>query len=162
MGSLAYRFVAAEAVWPLRRACLRPHQPPAASRYPFDADPACFHVAAVQDEAIVGVSTYFPETQPTIESRGAFRLRGMATHPDFRRRGIGSGMLRTAEARVFAEAEVLWCNARRSAYAFYERMGFSIASDEFEIDGIGPHRVMLKRAPRPRQKKRWGESHRRG
>jgi hypothetical protein len=36
----------------------------------------------------------------------------------------------------------IWCNARTPARAFYERGGFRVASDEFELPEIGPHYVM--------------------
>ena len=40
----------------------------------------------------------------------------------------------------------LWCNARTPARSFYERAGFRVVSDEFELPGIGPH-VVMERAP---------------
>jgi hypothetical protein len=33
----------------------------------------------------------------------------------------------------------LWCNARTPARTLYERVGFVVASDEFEPPQIGPH-----------------------
>ncbi|MEO0512429.1 MAG: GNAT family N-acetyltransferase [Planctomycetota bacterium] len=41
-------------------------------------------------------------------------------------------------------ADGIWCNARVSAAAFYERCGFRAVSGEFEIKGIGPHLVMVR------------------
>jgi len=72
-----------------------------------------------------------------------YRLRGMATHPEWRGRGIGSQLLTAAMAYLTERyADYLWCNARRVAYDFYLHLGFDFVSDEFEIPGIGPHRVM--------------------
>ena len=37
-----------------------------------------------------------------------------------------------------------WCNARTSAAGYYEKIGFVIASDEFELPDIGPHVLMVR------------------
>ena len=31
------------------------------------------------------------------------------------------------------QSEILWCNARTTAFEFYEKMGFTIVGDEFDI-----------------------------
>jgi predicted GNAT family N-acyltransferase len=33
----------------------------------------------------------------------------------------------------------VWCNARTRARTLYERVGFVVASEEFEPPDIGPH-----------------------
>ncbi len=38
----------------------------------------------------------------------------------------------------------MWCNARSGARTFYERAGFCVEGEEFEIAGIGPHFLMAK------------------
>ncbi|MAE73565.1 MAG: GNAT family N-acetyltransferase, partial [Bdellovibrionaceae bacterium] len=38
----------------------------------------------------------------------------------------------------------LWCNARTSAVPLYDRAGFTKIGDEFEIDPIGPHFLMVR------------------
>jgi hypothetical protein len=38
----------------------------------------------------------------------------------------------------------VWCNARSPARGFYEREGFTIEGDTFEIAGIGPHFLMAR------------------
>ena len=39
----------------------------------------------------------------------------------------------------------LWCNARTPAVGFYQRMGWAVVSDVFEIPTAGPHVRMTKR-----------------
>ena len=67
-------------------------------------------------------------------------MRGMATEPEARRRGAGSAVL-TALIDHAREngATLVWCNARIGARTLYERAGFAVVSEQFEIDGIGPH-----------------------
>ena len=42
--------------------------------------------------------------------------------------------------RKKTESEILWCNARTTAFGFYEKMGFNIVVDEFDIPNLGPHK----------------------
>jgi GNAT superfamily N-acetyltransferase len=85
----------------------------------------------------------------------AWQLRGMATAPDFRSAGVGRELLSFLEADLLATHPVhlLWCNARVPAIRFYQRSGWQIVSEEFEIPTAGPHVRMVKRLPRSGQAK---------
>ena len=39
----------------------------------------------------------------------------------------------------------LWGNARMPAVGFYRRAGLEVVGAEFEVPGIGPHVVMVRR-----------------
>lgn len=140
------RRVDAEQLWGLRQTLLRAHQPIEASRYPGDEHRDAGHFAAFQGQKMVGVASVFHEAHPDIADRSGeqqWRLRGMATAPAVRGKGAGGALLQAAIDYTLArQARVLWCNARTPARSFYERYGFTVISDEFEIDGIGPHYVM--------------------
>jgi GNAT superfamily N-acetyltransferase len=60
------------------------------------------------------------------------------------RTGIGRALLRVAERELAAEGgpRLLWCNARLGAVGFYERLGWTVVSDVFDIPTVGPHRIM--------------------
>lgn len=78
----------------------------------------------------------------------AWQLRGMATDPAVRRAGIGRALLKLLEHDLRADRSSppqLWCNARTPAIGFYQRMGWSVVSDVFEIPTAGPHVRMTKR-----------------
>ncbi|HZL38416.1 MAG TPA: GNAT family N-acetyltransferase [Tepidisphaeraceae bacterium] len=82
------------------------------------------------------------------ESQPALQLRGMATAPDFRRKGLGRALLDLAERDVLQDKSaprVLWCNARVPAIGFYELLGWRVVSERFEIPTAGPHVRMLKK-----------------
>jgi predicted GNAT family N-acyltransferase len=67
----------------------------------------------------------------------------MATRLDHQGQGIGNQLLNFAIVYLRGEnVNFIWCNARKYACKFYLGIGFEIVSDEFEIAGIGPHRVM--------------------
>jgi GNAT superfamily N-acetyltransferase len=72
-----------------------------------------------------------------------WRVRGMATAPEFRGRGAGGAVLAALVSEAArAGATRVWCNARTPAVSLYERAGFRAVSDEFELPSIGPHYVM--------------------
>ena len=71
----------------------------------------------------------------------------MATAADFRNNGLGREILTFIESDILASHPVhlLWCNARVPAARFYQRLGWQVVSDEFEIPTAGPHLRMVKR-----------------
>jgi GNAT superfamily N-acetyltransferase len=121
---------------PLRQAVLRPAD--TFEELAGHESPGAFAVGAFDGDDLLAVGFVAPEGGP-----GAWRVRGMATVPEARGRGIGAGVL---DALVTHAAEQgatrIWCNARTPALPLYERAGFEVASDEFELPEIGPHFVM--------------------
>lgn len=103
-----------------------------------------FHMGWFFEGKIMSIATFYPEN---CDERGAggFRLRGMATDPDFSGKGCGSDLIKFAinELRS-ANASYIWCHARSSAIGFYRKLDFEVISDEFEVPGIGPHFIMIK------------------
>ena len=66
----------------------------------------------------------------------------MATEPSEQGKGYGKMVLNDVIAYLSkeTESEILWCNARTTAFGFYEKMGFNIVGDEFDIPNLGPHK----------------------
>jgi GNAT superfamily N-acetyltransferase len=137
--------VAADVVRPLRQAILRPHQGLADRVYPGDALPGAAHFAARTDPgaAPIGIASISPEPHPHTPRPGDWRIRGMATAPAARGTGVGARLLAACLAHARAQgATRVWCNARTPARGFYEREGFVVEGDEFELPSIGPHVLM--------------------
>ena len=142
----------------MRHSVLRPHLAFEAVVWEGDDDPVTATFGAMDREtgAVVGVATVFPEPGPFEPSEvglapGAsskdttWRLRGMATEEAARGRGIGSMVLEAAVDHVAAEGgELLWCNARIGAVAFYERAGFRTWGEVWDLPSVGPHIVMWR------------------
>ena len=136
MTPLSARPIPIEATRPLRQAILRPHQTveDVAGHEP----DAAFAVGVFDGEELVAVGFVGPDGGP-----GAWRVRGMATAPVARGRGAGAAVLAALVAHAREQgATRIWCNARVAALSLYERAGFVVASDEFELPEIGPHYVM--------------------
>lgn len=150
------RITAADTI-PLRSAILRPGYPVSDCTFPGDDDPLTFHAGAMLDGAIVSIASMYLESRPTDAPGGAgrgadhaagsaWRLRGMATDPDLRGSGAGRAALDACLAHVREHGGTLaWCNARTEAIGFYERLGWSILGEEFDIPTVGPHYVMERR-----------------
>jgi hypothetical protein len=136
----------------LRQAVLRPYQTIEEVALPGDDDPSTAAFAAV-DEAgeVLSVARVTLEAAPfptgDLISAGTpeWRLRGMATQPDARNRGVGSVVLQTIITYVAAQGGgLLWCNARVPAAGLYRRAGFTTHGEEWRDPDIGPHIVMWR------------------
>jgi predicted GNAT family N-acyltransferase len=150
VSSVSVAEVPAEETYALRGAILRPNG--GAITWAGDGDPATFHLAArTEDGAVVGVVRYSPAPCPWRPlARSPWQLRGMATDAAVRGSGAGRALLVEGLARVAERGgDLVWCDARVSAAGFYERMGFSVVTGEFDKPGIGPHLGMLIEVPPP-------------
>ena len=115
---------------------LRPHQP--IEEMTESEPPDAFAVGAFFDEELVGVGLVGPEGGP-----GRWRVRGMATWPEARGRGAGSAILDALIAHARAQgANELWASVRTPVRTLYERGGFRVDSDVYELPHIAPHVVM--------------------
>ena len=145
-GGRSIRPVTAEDIRPLRHRVLRPGQAYLETRYP--GDDAGVHFGAFDGERLVGIASLYQEDRAGGPA-GGWRLRGMATDPDVRGAGYGAALLAGCVEHVIgAGGSEVWCNARMTAVGFYRRAGFEVASEEFDVPGIGPHVVMTLPVPR--------------
>jgi GNAT superfamily N-acetyltransferase len=144
---LVVELVAAQVVLPLRRAVLRPHHPVETSWYAGDDDPRSAHAAVRRrDGEVVAVGTVLPGPPPwEPQRRDGWRIRGMATRDEARRRGLGAMVLAGLLDHVAGRGGgLVWCNARVPAQALYRRAGFMARGPVFDIVGIGPHIQMWR------------------
>jgi GNAT superfamily N-acetyltransferase len=142
--------VPASVTYPLRQQVLRPYQDLADLVLPGDDDPSSAHVAVRDDGGrVVATGTVRREAPPWAPGRGdAWRLRGMATAPGHRGRGVGAAVLAELLDHVAGHGGgLVWCNARLPARRFYERAGFVVRGDEWDDPDIGPHVAMHRDLP---------------
>ena len=128
----------------LRHIILRNGLPRETAVFPGDDAPTARHYAADSDGQIVGCATlHLNEYQ----GQPAWQLRGMATTDDMRGKGLGRALLKFLEDELLADPNAgrqLWCNARVPAAGFYQKLGWTIVSEEFDIPTAGPHYRMTK------------------
>lgn len=132
-------------LYQIRHQVLRPHQSLDDCKYPGDFESDSFHLGFYDPDLVSIASFYKQKNDHFIESK-QYRLRGMATLPDFRGKGLAGQLLQQSMKQLQTlNADLLWCNARVSAEAFYIKLGFEKIGDQFDIESIGPHYVYFKK-----------------
>jgi predicted N-acetyltransferase YhbS len=145
-GTVMIEQVDAPATYALRSQELRQGRPP---QMEDDDAPYALHLAArIDGGEIVGVVRFHPRDCPWRDVEGSWQLRGMATDPLVRGRGVGRALVAEGLSRVSAMgAQLVWCDARKAAVGFYERCGFTVVTEEYDLRPVGPHRGMLIELP---------------
>ena len=137
--------VAAKEIRPLRNLVLRPNLPIETTYYDLDDNKDTFHLASIMDNTIISIGTFYPENDVQLQTKNGYRLRGMATHPNYRRKSAATKLMEKSFILLKEKkCDVLWCNARLIAVEFYKSLGFKITGEIFEIPSIGPHYKMYK------------------
>jgi predicted GNAT family N-acyltransferase len=96
-------------------------------------------IGAFEDDDMLGCCMLVEEKPGTV------RLRQMAVLNDLQGKGIGRALMNFAENLARDRGySVLSMHARKYATGFYEKMGYKIASEEFNEVTI-PHYVMEKK-----------------
>ena len=95
-------------------------------------------IGAYDGSKLVGCATlqYDPKDEAEL------RIRGMAVDSSYRNRGIGSSIVGILQNYAAKLNTGIWCNARIKAVTMYQRKGFKIKSELFEIEHIGMHYEM--------------------
>lgn len=136
------RRIAPEEVIDLRHEILRSGLPRDTAMFPGDTHPEARHYGAFCDGELIGCVTLHPSQW---EQRPAWQLRGMAVAAGQQSRGVGRELLKFLEQDLSdSPVQALWCNARVPAARFYEKFGWRIVSEVFEIPTAGPHVKMIK------------------
>lgn len=131
--------------YPLRSLVLRPGFPIESCHFEGDEKSTSFHLGCYIEEQVVGIASFVLQKHAAFEFNCQYRLRGMATHPQFLKQGVASSLLKEGERLVLlAKGELIWFNARKVAYFFYEKGGYQFWGEEFDIPTVGPHKVMYK------------------
>lgn len=121
----------------VRSAALREGREPVV--FPEDDDPTTLHLAALDGGGtVVGVASFIDQGD------GVWQLRGMGVQPGRQGGGIGRLLLDEGLRRLRAAgARHLWANGRDVAQPFYERAGFRVVGDGYEMVGVPHHRIEL-------------------
>ena len=137
------RRAALDEIFQLRWDVLRPGRPRPAAQFPGDTAPETIHVGAFVNGRNIACAT---ATRVDWQGQPAWQLRGMGVADDWQSRGVGATLLRELEnlVRQAADIRTFWCNARKEAVGFYEKLGWRIASEEFYIEDVGPHFKMMR------------------
>jgi len=126
---------------------LRANRPLELAKFEGDDLDQTFHLGAFIDNKLVSVASFYFENHPLLtEEPYQYRLRGMATLPEYQRKGLSSELLRVAFPIIKQNlCTLVWCNARESAVGYYQKVGFEKMGEIFEVPDVGPHYLMFKK-----------------
>lgn len=146
ISSAKVEFITSQETLDLRSRILRPGQPIENCNYACDNENTSLHLGIRQNDRVVCNGTFLQEAHKNWpQARKPYRLRGMATETEFQKQGLGKMLIEFALDELSRrDCDLLWFNARTSALGFYEKLGFTAVGGEFDIPGVGPHRVMSR------------------
>ena len=137
------RFIPVEDVLPIRKKVLRTSALTLDEcRFSTDETDGIFHLGFFENGQLASIASFHPQKYGEFAGHG-YQLRGMATLEKYRGKGIGNQLVNFAIVYLRGQkVNYMWCNARAKAVPFYQNIGFEVISKEFELHGIGPHRVL--------------------
>ncbi len=138
------QFIRSEQTKPLRHLVLWPHISDV-EKCIIDIDDRedAFHVGTFEQGQIISVGSFFQMNSSKLEFNHQYRLRAMATSPDFQGMNAGKELISFAVNELKRrDIEVLWCDARIKAKGFYANLGFTSLDEVYDVPLIGPHKFM--------------------
>ncbi len=138
------KLISSEQTYPLRLEVLWSHlSQEKQCRLNIDDLSTTFHVGATQDEQVVCIGTFLKQSHRDFSREYQYRLRAMATHPNYRGQGWGKKLMVFAiEELKHRKQQLLWCDAREVALDFYAKLGFQTIGEAYIVPHIGVHKLM--------------------
>ncbi len=131
--------------FPVRHLVLRAGKPIESCYFDGDELDSTKHFGIFIDNILVGVTSLFMQHHSFFDHQTQMQMRGMAILDSYQKQGLGEKLLVTCEDYLKKEKNaLLWFNARAKAVPFYEKLGYQIIGNSFEIGDIGTHYVMYK------------------
>jgi GNAT superfamily N-acetyltransferase len=147
---ILFSTVLAKELVSLRKTILRPDDIDAQRcHYSGDDDCTSKHLIAFDDSKQVGMATLIRDPKDFDEhGMVSWRIRGVGVLESHRRQGIASALVEALLVQVDQTNEASWLSGRVSQRSLYERLGFVVVSDVYEIVGTGPHFDFVRRPQR--------------
>lgn len=138
------RVISAEETRNLRFRVLWPHlESPEKCVIDIDHRADAIHLGTFDGERLVAIGSLFEFETDKLPHPRKYRLRAMATDPEYRGKHTGEMLVKKAiEMLRSRNYDVLWCDARLKAVGFYEKIGFRVLGEIYEVPKIGPHKFM--------------------
>ncbi|XMO88452.1 GNAT family N-acetyltransferase [Algibacter sp. AS12] len=112
---------------------------------PSDDLKTSFHFGLFTNNNLIGVCSFFKNSNPNVPSTNQYQLRGMAILKTYQGQGFGKVILRHGEKFLGKKnIKMIWCNAREVAVPFYQNNNYMPIGNAFNIKDIGLHYVMYK------------------
>ena len=136
--------ISARETIPVRQPVLRAGRPESDCIFEGDNLPTTVHYAIFVEENLVGVATFLENSKDILTGK-QMQLRGMAVLDAYQGKGFGKLLLEKGEILAHEKkTDILWFHARINAKSFYEKQGYMVIGEPFEIPQVGTHYVMYK------------------
>lgn len=123
---------------PIRHQVLWPTKAPEFCQV--DGDKHALHFGVRADQQLVGVASLYREGKTD-----TVRLRKFATLEAFQHQGVGSMLMQhMLDTATEQGIQYFWCNARESAYPFYQRFGLQTEGKRFYQSGIAYFKMGIR------------------
>jgi ribosomal protein S18 acetylase RimI-like enzyme len=129
----------------VRHPVLRPGRPIESCHFDGDDLPTTSHFGLYFENQLAGVISAFKVQNKLFSEENQYQIRGMAVLSEFQKKGFGEALLEYCENEIrLKSGNLIWFNARKTAIGFYEKSGYGILGDSFEIPDVGPHYILFK------------------
>ncbi|MDH4403131.1 MAG: GNAT family N-acetyltransferase [Flavobacterium sp.] len=129
----------------VRHPVLRPGRPIESCHFDGDDMPTTSHFGLFLENQLAGVISAFKAQNKLFSEENQYQIRGMAVLSEFQKKGFGEQLLQYCENEIrLKSGNLIWFNARETALGFYEKSGYEILGDQFEIPNVGPHYILFK------------------
>lgn len=143
---LHIKIISAKETYPVRHPILRTGRPLEDCHFEGDDSDNTFHLGLFDKEKLIGVASFFKNTNPKFDTANQYQLRGMAILSSYQGIGLGKMILQYGENELINNStSLIWCNAREIAVSFYEKLHYKKIGEPFYIKNIGLHYVMFKK-----------------
>ncbi|MCI9843267.1 GNAT family N-acetyltransferase [Flavobacterium pectinovorum] len=114
----------------------------------FDGDDleTTHHFGLFENSDLTGIISLFLKTNTIFTENLQGQIRGMAILESHQKKGFGEALVKHCETYcVTNQFNLIWFNARTAAVGFYEKMGYEIKGNSFDIPEVGEHYLMYKK-----------------
>lgn len=137
--------ITAVETFPVRHPVLRGGKPIESCRFDGDELDTTTHFGLFLHNDLIGVISIFENKNSLFNAAKQFQIRGMAVLEVHQKKGFGADLVNYAERFIDTQnGNLIWFNARKNAVDFYEKLGYQIIGNAFEIEGVGTHFVLFK------------------
>jgi predicted GNAT family N-acyltransferase len=137
--------ITVEKAYIVRHPVLRKGKPMDSCRFEGDDLSSTKHFGLYNEDKLVAVVTLMENNHNYFDDKNQMQLRGMAVNEDFQKHGFGKQLITYCENYIKTQSKkLIWFAARVSAQQFYEKQGYTIKGESFNIDKIGLHYIMYK------------------
>lgn len=140
------RNISAQETFLVRHPVLRNGKPLASCHFEGDDLPTTQHFGLYENDKIEGVISLFENNNLLFEAKHQSQIRGMAVLEKNQGKGFGRLLVDHSEkALMHQNITLIWFNAREKAVGFYQKMGYEIIGNSFDIPDVGIHYIMWKK-----------------